>query len=249
MVKHWIRCCYCIPWVPSFHLIRIKPQLKHFYLDGHFGHQRSLEIIKGHQKVKHCSCGCIEYSCATPVAVVVENFAFSYSCSFDLLPQLAKYSCATPVAVVVENFAFSYSCSFDLLPQLAKYSCATAVAVVVENFAFSYSCSFDLLPQLARKYYFIEFFLVLKCNIITEKRWIKKIKFDYILIRMYWIKLCVCRPINLTLVLRRIKRKPFLRHLKTGLSPLPNSGGVRLRQLSAVMLLLLQRNETLSFWN
>ena len=39
-IKHWIRCCYYIPWVPRICLICIKPQLKHFYL------LRSLEVIK-----------------------------------------------------------------------------------------------------------------------------------------------------------------------------------------------------------
>ena len=29
-VKHWICCCYSIPWVPSFRLVCIKPQLKYF---------------------------------------------------------------------------------------------------------------------------------------------------------------------------------------------------------------------------
>ena len=56
-VKHWISCCYCIPGVPNFYLIYIKPQLKHFYFGGNF---RSLEVIIGHQKVKHwircCYC-------------------------------------------------------------------------------------------------------------------------------------------------------------------------------------------------
>ena len=56
-VKLWIRCCYCIPRVPSFRLICIKPQLKHFHFGGHLGHQRQL---RGHQKVKHwifyCYC-------------------------------------------------------------------------------------------------------------------------------------------------------------------------------------------------
>ena len=53
--KHWICCCYCIPGVPSFCLICIKPQFKHF----HFW--RSLEVVRGHQKVKHwiCCCYCI----------------------------------------------------------------------------------------------------------------------------------------------------------------------------------------------
>ena len=56
-VKHWICCCYCIPGVPSFRLICIKPQLKHF----HFW--RSLEVVRGHQKVKHqiCCCYCIPW--------------------------------------------------------------------------------------------------------------------------------------------------------------------------------------------
>ena len=49
-VKHWIYCCYCIPWVPSFRLKCIKPQLKHFYFGDHF---RPLEVVRGHQKVKH----------------------------------------------------------------------------------------------------------------------------------------------------------------------------------------------------
>ena len=57
-VKHWICCCYCIPGVPSFRLICIKPQLKHFHLWRSF---RSLEIVRSHQKVKHwiCRCYCI----------------------------------------------------------------------------------------------------------------------------------------------------------------------------------------------
>ena len=41
--KHQICCCYCIPWVSSFHLICLKPQLKHFRFGGH---QRSLEVIR-----------------------------------------------------------------------------------------------------------------------------------------------------------------------------------------------------------
>ena len=59
-VKHWIRCCYCIPWVPSFPLICIKSLLKHFHLGGHF---RSLEIVRGHKKVKHWifCCFCIPW--------------------------------------------------------------------------------------------------------------------------------------------------------------------------------------------
>ena len=54
-VKHWICCCYCIPWVPSFGLISIKAIVKIFYL------WRSLEVIRVHQKVKHwiCCCYCI----------------------------------------------------------------------------------------------------------------------------------------------------------------------------------------------
>ena len=38
-VKLWILCCYCIPWVPSFRLMGIKPQLKYFL---------SVEVIRGH---------------------------------------------------------------------------------------------------------------------------------------------------------------------------------------------------------
>ena len=56
-VKHWIRCCNCIPGIPSFRLICIKPQLKHF----HFW--RSLEVVRGHQKVKQwiSCCYCIPW--------------------------------------------------------------------------------------------------------------------------------------------------------------------------------------------
>ena len=43
-VKHWIRCCYCIPGVPSFCLIYTKPQLKPFHFWKSF---RSLEVIDG----------------------------------------------------------------------------------------------------------------------------------------------------------------------------------------------------------
>ena len=59
-VKHWICCCYCIPWVPSFRLICIKPQLKHFHFWRSFG---SLEVVRGHQKVKHWirCCYCIPW--------------------------------------------------------------------------------------------------------------------------------------------------------------------------------------------
>ena len=53
--KHWICCCYCIPGVPSFCLICIKPQLKHFHFWRSF---RSLEVLRGHQKVKHWICCC-----------------------------------------------------------------------------------------------------------------------------------------------------------------------------------------------
>ena len=49
-VKHWIRCCYCIPWVLIFCLIFIQQQLKHFHFGGLF---RSLEVVRDHQKVKH----------------------------------------------------------------------------------------------------------------------------------------------------------------------------------------------------
>ena len=45
-VKHWICCCYCIPWVSSFHLICIKPQLNIFILEVILGHQRSLVVIR-----------------------------------------------------------------------------------------------------------------------------------------------------------------------------------------------------------
>ena len=57
MVKHWIRCCYCISWVPSFRLICIKPQLKKFSF------WRSFQVIRGHQKVKHWirCCFCIPW--------------------------------------------------------------------------------------------------------------------------------------------------------------------------------------------
>ena len=59
-VKHWIYCCYCIPWVSIFQMICIKPQLKHFYFGGHF---RSLEVVRGHQMVNHwIRCGyCIPW--------------------------------------------------------------------------------------------------------------------------------------------------------------------------------------------
>ena len=54
MVKHWIYCCYCIPWVPSFRLICIKAIVEIFSICG--GHQRSLDVIRDHQKVKHWIC-------------------------------------------------------------------------------------------------------------------------------------------------------------------------------------------------
>ena len=58
MAKHWICCYYCIPWIPSFRLICIKPYLKHFHFRRSF---RSFVVIRGHQKVKHwiCCCFCI----------------------------------------------------------------------------------------------------------------------------------------------------------------------------------------------
>ena len=61
MVKHWIHCCYyCIAWVPSFCLICIKPQFKHFHFLRSF---RSLEVVRGHKMVKHwiCCCFCIPW--------------------------------------------------------------------------------------------------------------------------------------------------------------------------------------------
>ena len=54
-VKHWICCCYCIPWVPSFYLIYIKPQFKKNYFWRSF---RSLEVVRGDQMVKHWICCC-----------------------------------------------------------------------------------------------------------------------------------------------------------------------------------------------
>ena len=42
--KLWIRCCSCIPWVPNFRLICIKPQLKHFsFLEV-------IQVIKGRKR-------------------------------------------------------------------------------------------------------------------------------------------------------------------------------------------------------
>ena len=60
MVKHWIRCCNCIPGVPSFKLTCSKPQLKHFHFWRSF---RSLEVVRDHKKVKHwiCCCCCIPW--------------------------------------------------------------------------------------------------------------------------------------------------------------------------------------------
>ena len=47
MVNHQIFCCFCIPWVPSFCLIRIKPQFKFFlFCLVILGHQGSLEVIR-----------------------------------------------------------------------------------------------------------------------------------------------------------------------------------------------------------
>ena len=52
-VKHCICCYCCIPWIPIFRLICIKPQLKHFHFWRSF---RSLEVVRGHQKVKDSIC-------------------------------------------------------------------------------------------------------------------------------------------------------------------------------------------------
>ena len=61
MVKHWIHCCYCIPWVPIFWVICIKPQLNPFHFWRSFRSFRSSEVVRGHKKVKHwiCCCYCI----------------------------------------------------------------------------------------------------------------------------------------------------------------------------------------------
>ena len=48
MVKHWICCCYCIPWVPSFRLICIKAIVKIYFICG--GHKRSIEVIRDHKR-------------------------------------------------------------------------------------------------------------------------------------------------------------------------------------------------------
>ena len=45
-VKHWIRCCNCIPGIPSFLLICIKPQLKHFHYWRSFWSLEVVEVIR-----------------------------------------------------------------------------------------------------------------------------------------------------------------------------------------------------------
>ena len=46
-VKHFICCYYCIPWVPSFRLICIKPWLKIFSF------LVVIQVIRGQQNGKH----------------------------------------------------------------------------------------------------------------------------------------------------------------------------------------------------
>ena len=45
MAKYWICSCYCIPWVPRFRLICIKPVKTFSFLEVILGHKRSLKDI------------------------------------------------------------------------------------------------------------------------------------------------------------------------------------------------------------
>ena len=108
-VNYWIRCCSCIPGVPSFRLICIKPQSKHFHFLRSF---RSLEVVRGHQKVKHwiCCCYCIPW---------VPSFRL-----ICIKPQLKYFYLWRSLEVVKVQFYFILEFRTLIRPAAKKLYCA-----------------------------------------------------------------------------------------------------------------------------